>query len=49
MIINYNKFENNLYLSIVVHIQNKMSPSDYHFLASRCLEIEQRIEEIQKR
>lgn len=49
MMIDYNKFKDNLYLSIVVHVQNKMSPSDYHFLATKCLEIEKRIQEIQKR
>ena len=49
MIVVYNQFKNNLYLSIVEPIQNKMTQSDYLFIADKCLELETRIEEIQKR
>jgi|TARA_R110002096_G_C14386792_1_gene706214 hypothetical protein len=49
MIVDYNQFKNNLYLSIIEPIQDKMTPSDYLFIADKCLELETRIEEIQKR
>jgi len=41
--------EDNLYLNVVKPIYHKMRPEDYLYIARKCSEIEEKIEEIKKR